>query len=138
MKTYSQINVGDSAKFAKTIGESDVYMFAGIVGDFNPAHVNSVKSGKSKFGGRIAHGMLTASFISTVLGMHLPGPGTIYLAQNLNFVGAVYIGDTVIAKVTVIEKMEKGRVRLKTECYNSDGETVVIGEATVIAPKDEV
>ena len=134
-KTYDEIQVGDKAKVEKTISETDVYLFAGITGDLNPAHVNEEVMKNTKFGGRIAHGILAAGFISAVLGMHLPGPGTIYLSQKLDFKGAVRIGDTIRAEVEVIEKLEKGRIRLKTNCYIQDGTLVTEGEALVIAPR---
>ena len=135
-KTYDEIQIGDKAVIEKTISETDVYLFAGITGDLNPAHVNEEAMKKTKFGGRIAHGILTAGFISAVLGMHLPGPGTIYLSQKLDFKGPVRIGDTIRAEVEVIEKLEKGRIRLKTNCYIQDGTLVTEGEALVIAPRE--
>lgn len=135
-KTFAQINVGDIASFEKTISESDVYMFAGITGDLNPAHTNHEAMKNTKFGGRIVHGMLLGGLISAVLGMQLPGPGTIYLSQQLNFKAPVKMGDTVKAVVEVVEKLEKGRVRIKTSCYNQDGVIVLDGEALVIAPKE--
>ncbi|MDF2545564.1 MAG: enoyl-CoA hydratase [Anaerosolibacter sp.] len=135
-KSYEQIQVGDQGHFEKTITETDIYLFAGITGDLNPAHVNQRVAESSMFKGRIAHGMLSAGLISAVLGMYLPGPGTIYLSQNLKFMAPVYIGDTIKAVAEVIEKMEKGRVRLKTTCYNQDGKIVLDGEAVVIAPKE--
>jgi 3-hydroxybutyryl-CoA dehydratase len=135
-KTYSQLNVGDKGSFEKTISESDVYMFAGVTGDFNSAHINEEKAKTTKFGGRIAHGMLVGSLISTAIGMYLPGPGTIYMSQSLSFKAPVKIGDTIKAEVEVLEKLEKGRVRLKTVCYNQRNEVVIDGEALVLAPKD--
>ena len=135
-KTYDEIQIGDKAVIEKTISETDVYLFAGITGDLNPAHVNEEAMKKTKFGGRIAHGILTAGFISAVLGMHLPGPGTIYLSQKLDFKGPVRIGDTIRAEVEVIEKLAKGRIRLKTNCYIQDGTLVTEGEALVIAPRE--
>jgi 3-hydroxybutyryl-CoA dehydratase len=134
-KTFSQISVGDTASFEKTISESDVYMFAGVTGDLNPAHINHEAMKNTKFGGRIVHGMLTAGLVSAVLGMQLPGPGTIYLTQQLTFKAAVKIGETIKAVAEVVEKLEKGRVRIKTTCYNQDGVEVLDGEALVIAPK---
>lgn len=134
-KTYEQISVGDKAFVEKTISESDVYLFAGITGDLNPAHVNEEAMKKTRFGGRIAHGMLAAGFISAVLGMQLPGPGTIYLSQTLHFRAPVRIGDTVRAEAEVTEKLEKGRVKLKTTCSIQDGTVVAEGEALVLAPK---
>ena len=95
------MEIGQKASFSKTITEGDVYSFAGLVGDFNSVHVNLIEAEKSMFGKRIAHGMLVGSFISTVLGMYLPGPGTIYLEQNCKFKNPVFMGDTITATVTV-------------------------------------
>lgn len=136
LKTIDTIQVGDTASFTKTISESDVYLYAGISGDFNPAHVNAVEAEKGMFKERIAHGMLTASFISTVLGVHLPGPGTIYLSQELSFKKPVRFGDTIEAKVEVIERIvEKNRLILRTTCTNQHGELVIDGKAMVMPPK---
>ncbi|GKX31238.1 (R)-specific enoyl-CoA hydratase [Vallitalea longa] len=134
--TISQLNVGDKASFEKTISESDVYLYAGITGDQNPAHINQVEAEKSMFKGRIAHGMLTAGYISAVLGMQLPGPGTIYLGQELKFTAPVRFGDTVKAEVEVIEKkQEKNIIKLNTICTNQEGTIVLKGIATVMPPK---
>ena len=131
-----QIAVGQTAEFTKTVTETDVVLFAGITGDFNPAHVNAVQAERGMFGGRIAHGLLSAGFIGTVLAMKLPGPGTIYLSQNLRFVRPVKIGDTVTAKVEVAEVIPaKRRVRLSTTVANQRGETVIDGEAVVMVPE---
>ncbi len=136
LKTIDKIQVGDTASFTKTISESDVYMYAGISGDFNPAHVNAVEAEKGMFKERIAHGMLTASLISTVLGCHLPGPGTIYLSQELSFKRPVKFGDTIEAKVEVVERFEeKNRLILRTTCTNQHGEIVIDGKAMVMPPK---
>lgn len=136
LKTIDKIQVGDTASFTKTISESDVYMYAGISGDFNPAHVNAVEAEKGMFKERIAHGMLTASLISTVLGCHLPGPGTIYLSQELSFKRPVKFGDTIEAKVEVVERIEeKNRLILRTTCTNQHGEIVIDGKAMVMPPK---
>ncbi|HOR85868.1 MAG TPA: MaoC family dehydratase [Bacillota bacterium] len=135
-KTFEQISIGDTASFEKTISETDVYMYAGVTGDLNPAHINHEAMKNTKFGGRIVHGMLTAGLISAVLGMQLPGPGTIYLSQQLNFKAPVKMGDTIKAVVEVAEKLEKGRLRIKTNCYNQDGVEVLGGEALVIAPRE--
>jgi 3-hydroxybutyryl-CoA dehydratase len=132
--TQAQIEVGQSAEFTKTVTETDVVMFAGITGDLNPAHIDQVWAERSRFGGRIAHGMLSASFISTVLAMKLPGPGTIYLSQSLRFTGPVKIGDTVTARVEVAEILPKRRVRLTTTVHTHDGTQVIEGEAVVLAP----
>ncbi|MFP4347877.1 MAG: MaoC family dehydratase [Thermodesulfobacteriota bacterium] len=135
-KTISEIQVGDSAEFSKTVSESDVYLYAGVTGDLNPAHINESYAEKTFFKTRIAHGMLTAGFISAILGMHLPGPGTIYLKQELKFLAPVRIGDTITARAEVIEvTADKNRIRLKTTCTNQDGTRVLDGEATVSPPK---
>jgi 3-hydroxybutyryl-CoA dehydratase len=134
-KTIAQIKVGDSAEFGKTVSESDIYLYAGITGDFNPAHINEAYAQKTFFKTRIAHGMLTAGFISAILANQLPGPGTIYLKQELKFLAPVRIGDTITAKVEVVEIMEKNRLRLKTICTNQEGTQVLDGEALVSPPK---
>lgn len=134
--TINEMKIGDSASFTKTVSETDVYLFAGITGDFNPAHVNQVEAEKGMFGKRIAHGMLSAGFISAVLGTMLPGPGTIYMGQELRFTKPVAIGDTITATVTVAEMIiEKNRVILDTVCTNQNGEIVIKGKATVMPPK---
>ncbi|WML37138.1 MaoC family dehydratase [Clostridium sp. OS1-26] len=134
--TIDQIKVGDKVSVEKTISETDVYLFAGITGDLNPAHVNQAASEKTMFKSRIAHGILVSGFISACLGMHLPGPGTIYMGQQLKFTAPVYIGDTIKAEVEVIEmNIEKNRVKLRTVCTNQNGKVVVDGEALVMPPK---
>ncbi|MBQ7144764.1 MAG: MaoC family dehydratase [Oscillospiraceae bacterium] len=134
--TIQEMKLGDSASVTKTVTETDVYLFAGITGDLNPAHVNEVEASKGMFGHRIAHGMLGAGFISAVLGMYLPGPGTIYMGQELKFTKPVKIGDTITATATVIEMVpEKNRVKLETVCTNQDGDVVIKGVATVMPPK---
>jgi 3-hydroxybutyryl-CoA dehydratase len=131
---FEDLAVGRTAEFTKTVTETDIVLFAGITGDFNPAHVDQVSAERSRFAGRIAHGMLTASFICPVLGMYLPGPGTIHLEQHLRFVQPVRIGDTVTAHVEVVEVTERRRARLRTWCTNQDGQMVVDGEALVMVP----
>ncbi len=124
---------GQNACFSKTVTESDVYGFAGITGDFNRVHIDEEKAKNGTFGERIAHGFLTAGFISTVLGMYLPGPGTILLNQSLNFKRPVKIGDTITAKATVMEvlKEDEGIYKLETVCTNQFQEVVIDGEAVV-------
>ncbi len=135
-KTISEIKIGDAAEFAKTVSESDVYLYAGITGDLNPAHINQAYAEKTFFRGRIAHGMLTAGFISAILGMKLPGPGTIYMKQELKFLAPVKIGDTITARAEVTEVVaEKNRIKLKTTCTNQEGTLVLDGEAVVSPPK---
>lgn len=135
-KSILELKVGETAEFSKTVSESDVYLYAGVTGDFNPAHIDEAYAQQTFFKTRIAHGMLTAGFISAVLATRLPGPGTIYLRQELNFLAPVHIGDTVTAKVEVIEIMvEKNRVRLKTTCVNQEGTQVLDGEALISPPR---
>ena len=135
-KTIDEMNVGDAAEMAKTVTETDVYLFAGVTGDLNPAHINETYAKGTFFKGRIAHGMLAGGFISAVLGTKLPGPGTIYLSQFIEFKAPVRMGDTVTARVEVAEKIaEKNRVKFRTTCVNQDGTLLVDGEAVVMPPK---
>lgn len=130
---YNEIKIGDRASFSKTITETDIYLFAGITGDFNPVHINAEAAGKSLFGERIAHGMLVAGLISTVLGTELPGENTIYLGQELKFKNPVKIGDTVTATCEVMEKNDEKKIMvLKTTVTNREGKTVIEGKATVM------
>jgi 3-hydroxybutyryl-CoA dehydratase len=124
---------GQRATFAKTITEADIGVFAGLTGDFNPIHVDAEYAKKSRFGERIAHGLLTAGLISTVLGMHLPGPGGIFMSQTLRFQRPVRIGDTItaIAEVTAYDANRR-RLTLQTSCVNQRGETVLEGESVVL------
>lgn len=135
--TIQEMELGSNASMSKTISESDVYLFAGITGDHNPAHINEAASSQTPFGGRIAHGILSAGLISAVLAMKLPGPGTIYLGQELRFTKPVRFGDTVTATCTVSDLTpEKNIAKLETICTNQKGEVVIKGMATVMPPKD--
>jgi len=135
-KTISELQIGQTAEFSKTVSETDIYLYAGITGDFNPAHVNEAYAQNTFFKTRIAHGMLTAGFISAIIANQLPGPGTIYLQQTLSFLAPVRIGDTITGRVEVLECIaEKNRVRLKTTCQNQDGVVVLQGEGLVSPPK---
>ena len=132
--TFDQITLGQSASYAKTVSEADIVLFAGVSGDTNPVHLDQTYAEGTMFKSRIAHGMLSAGFISTVLGTKLPGPGAIYLSQALKFKAPVRIGDTVkaTATVTALDPAKK-RVTLQTVC--TVGDTVVIdGEAVVMVP----
>ncbi len=134
--TIDQLEVGQKASFTKTVTEADVYNYAGVSGDFNPAHMNEEYAKNTAFKTRIAHGMLSAGFISAVLGTKLPGPGTIYLNQDLKFTKPVHFGDTITATISVEELIkEKNRAILKTVCTNQDGDVVVEGTAKVMPPK---
>ncbi len=135
-KTINEMCVGDAAEFAKTVSEADVYNFAGVTGDFNPAHINEEYAKGTLFKKRIAHGMLSAGFISTILGTQLPGAGAIYMKQELKFLAPVYIGDTITARCEVVEIIaEKKRVILRTTCENQDGTLVIDGTAVMMPPK---
>lgn len=138
-KTVQEINIGDTAEFVKSVTEYDVYSFAGITGDFNPAHINSVFASESSFGKIIAHGILSVGFISNVLGTQLPGPGSIYIRQVCDFKKPVFIGDTITAHVEVTQKDEvKNRVWLHTYCTNQNNDVVVDGEAIMMPPRKKV
>ncbi len=128
------LSEGMSASYSRTVSEADILMFAGVSGDTNPVHLDAEFAAHTMFGERIAHGMLAASFISTVFGTRLPGPGAVYLSQNLKFKAPVKVGDTVVARVTVQTlNAAKRRAVFMTECYV--GETVVLtGEAELLVP----
>lgn len=129
---YNDIEIGDSACLAKTISEYDVYAYAGISRDFNPIHVNSEYAKGTIFKERIAHGLLSAGLISAVLGTRLPGANSIYISQELIFKAPVKIGDTITAKVEVIEKIDlKKRLILRTTVENQDGTIVIDGKAMI-------
>jgi 3-hydroxybutyryl-CoA dehydratase len=131
---FEDLEVGMTEVFAKTVTEADIVAFAGVSGDTNPVHINHEFAKNTMFEGRIAHGMLCASFISTVIGTKLPGPGCIYVGQSLKFKAPVRAGDTVAAHVTITALVpEKKFIELKTQCLI--GEKVVIdGEATIMVP----
>jgi 3-hydroxybutyryl-CoA dehydratase len=132
---FEDLEPGMTAAYARTIGPADLVMFAGISGDTNPMHLNEEYAERTMFEGTIAHGMLSSSFISTVVGTRLPGPGCVYISQSLKFRAPVRPGDTVTARATVKELVpEKARVVLETVC--TVGDTVVIsGEAQVLVPR---
>ena len=131
---FEELSLGMSRVFSKTITEADLLMFAGVSGDTNPIHLDQDFASRTMFEGRIAHGMLTASLISTVLGTRLPGPGAVYVSQNIRFLAPVRIGDTVIARAQVAELViEKRRVRMTTVCMVGD-KKVMDGEAVLMVP----
>ncbi len=128
-----KFKVGDSAEITKTIEQSDINAFADVTGDHNPVHVDEEFAKTTRFGKRIAHGMLTASLISAVLANKLPGAGSVYLGQTLQFVAPVFPGDEITARVTVKEiREDKPIVKLETICVNQRDEIVIRGEATVL------
>lgn len=127
------IKIGDTASISKTITDADIKAFAAVTGDHNPVHLDDAFAAQTCFGRRIAHGMLTASLISSVIANELPGQGSIYLGQSLQFVAPVFLDDTVTARVTVTAVREdKPIVKLETVCFNQRAEVVLKGEATVL------
>lgn len=137
-RTYEEIEIGETASITKMISESDIVNYAGIIGDFNPIHVNPEFAKTTMFGERIAHGMLTASFISTLVGCGIPGRNGLYLSQEIKFVRPVKIGDTITATAEVIEKIDaKRRIVMKTVICNQRGEVVVDGKAVAMVMKKQ-
>ena len=136
-KTIDQLNIGDWASMSKQITERAVLRFAETTGDKNPIHLDRLHAKQTIFGERVAHGMLTASLISAVLGMKLPGPGNIYLSQTLKFKAPVKFGDIITAEVEIVEIIsERNRIRLQTTSRNQHGTVVLEGEAIVIPRKE--
>lgn len=138
-RTYDAIAIGDSASLTRTAVQDDIDLFASVSGDINPAHMNPDYAASHHFGQVIVHGMWTASLVSAVLGNELPGPGTVYLGQDLRFRAPVVLGDTITARVTVREKRPaRNVVALDCECVNQHGKVVLSGIAEVIAPTESV
>ena len=135
-KSVHELKVGDSAQISKLITEEMIKDFAKASGDFNPVHLDQVYAEKTFFKGRIAHGLLSVGFLSAILGNILPGYGTIYLSQEVKFLAPVRIGDTLIARVEVMELIpEKNRAKFRTTCMNQDGKLVVDGVAWAMPPR---
>lgn len=126
--------VGQRAEVQKTIAEADIRNFAEVSGDFNPLHMDEKEAEKSIFGKRIAHGFLGGSLISTVIGTKMPGPGTVYISQTMEFKAPVYIGDTLRAEVAIVEIINRKRARLRTQVFNQNEVCVICGEAVVRLP----
>ncbi|HET8707229.1 MAG TPA: MaoC family dehydratase [Pseudomonadales bacterium] len=138
-KTFEELEIGATADFQKTINDTDLLLFGMSSGDFNPVHFDDEFAKSSQFGERIAHGMLLGSFFSALIANQLPGPGSVYVSQSLNFKRPVKLGDTVTVTVEILEKREKGsRVILKCSIKNQAGKECVDGQAEVIAPKEKL
>jgi 3-hydroxybutyryl-CoA dehydratase len=135
-KSRETLEVGDQGSFSKTISKKDVFRFADASGDFNPLHIDEEYARKSVFGRPVAHGILMAGIISTVLGTEIPGLGTIFVELNVRFLKPCYIGDTVKATATVMEFINPKRVRLLVACSGADGSDYAIGNAIVVPPKE--
>lgn len=130
---FEDFKVGMKAHTSKTITETDVILFAGVSTDINPVHLDEETAKKGIFGKRVAHGILVSGLISAVLGNKLPGPGSIYMGQELKFLAPVFIGDTITAEVEIVELIpEKCRIKLNTTCYNQDGKVVIAGSALIM------
>ncbi len=135
-KSYEELAIGEKASFSKTISETDVYLFAGITGDFNPIHINEPYARTTPFGARVAHGALTQSLATPLLGMKLPGLGTIAVELATRFKAPVYIGDTITVTAEVVEMIpKKSWVRMALTWTNQKGEMVAEGSAIVSPPR---
>ncbi|RJG14062.1 3-hydroxybutyryl-CoA dehydratase [Pseudomonas cavernicola] len=134
---YDALEVGQQASFSKTVEERDIQLFAAMSGDRNPVHLDAEFAAGTLFKERIAHGMLSGALISAAIACELPGPGSIYLGQNLRFTRPVKLGDTLRVELEVLEKLPKNRVKLATRVFNQNAEQVVDGEAEVLAPRTQ-
>lgn len=137
-RTYDELQIGDSAQYHRVCSEQDIILMAATSGDENPIHLDAEFAENSQFGGRIAHGIWTGSLVSAAVGLHLPGPGSIYLRQEFNFKRPVMIGDSLTATVSVAEKREKNHVLLNVLVVNQKNKTVLDGTSLVIAPTEKV
>lgn len=138
-RAIDELMVGDSAETSRTVSDSDVTKFVDAVGDDNPVHSDPAFAATTPFRGPIAPGIWTAGLVSAVIGTRLPGPGSIYVSQDLRFLRPVRVGDTITARVEVFEVVpERNRIRLKTVCLNQRGEEVLTGEAWVLPPRDPI
>ncbi|MCL7461180.1 MaoC family dehydratase [Pseudomonas sp. NW5] len=135
---YDELQIGQCASIERTVSERDVQLFAEVSGDRNPVHLDAEYAAGTPFKERIAHGMLTGALISAAIAGHLPGPGSVYLGQNLRFLRPVKLGDQLRIELEVLEKLPKQRVRLATRVFNAQNKAVVEGEAEVLAPKDKL
>jgi len=130
-----RLSIGQRASCSKTYTEADIVMYAGLSGDFNPIHIDKEYSKNGLFKKRIAHGLLTTSLLSQLLGMHLPGKGSVYMNQTIRFTSPVFIGDTVTATGLIEEiNEEKSTVTLLTECHNQNNQLVLTGKAKMLVP----
>ncbi len=134
---YEQLEVGQKASFSSSVTERDIQLFAAVSGDRNPVHLDAEFAASTMFKERIAHGMFSGALISAAIACELPGPGTIYLGQQMRFTRPVKLGDTLTVELEVLEKLAKGRVRMATRVFNQHAEQVVDGEAEVLAPRSQ-
>ena len=131
---FEELELGQTATLSREVTDSEVRRFAEVSTDFNPVHLDDAAAAQSRFGRRIAHGMLSAAWISAALGTVLPGPGVIYLSQTLRFLKPVFLGDTITVQLKVLELIGSKRARIQTNCLNQDSVVVLEGEALVYVP----
>lgn len=136
--TYDALEVGQKASYEKQVEERDIQLFAALSGDRNPVHLDAEYAAGTLFKERIAHGMFSGALISAAIACELPGPGTIYLGQQLKFTRPVKLGDSLTVELEILEKLPKNRVRIATRVFNQNAEQVVDGEAEVLAPKQSL
>jgi len=134
---YTDLQVGQKASFSSSVEERDIQLFAAVSRDHNPVHLDAAFAAQTMFKERIAHGMFSGALISAAIACELPGPGTIYLGQQMRFTRPVKLGDTLTVELEVLEKLPKGRVRIATRVFNQNAEQVVDGEAEVLAPREQ-
>mgnify|MGYP003503367047 CR=1 FL=1 len=134
---YDDLQVGQTASFSSSVEERDVQLFAAVSRDHNPVHLDAAFAAQTMFKERIAHGMFSGALISAAIACEMPGPGTIYLGQQMRFTRPVKLGDTLTVQLEVLEKLPKGRVRIATRVFNQNAEQVVDGEAEVLAPREK-
>lgn len=133
--TYDELTIGQRATYTRTITEKEVKMFAAVSGDVNPVHLDEEFAAGTQFKTRIAHGMITGGLVSAAIAMEMPGPGSIYLGQDLRFERPVRLGDTITVELTITEKMDgKNFVKIETVARNQDGKSVASGVATIMPP----
>ena len=132
---YEALEVGQTASYSKTVEERDILLFAAVSGDHNPVHLDAEYAATTMFKERIAHGMFSGALISAAVACTLPGPGTIYVGQQMSFQKPVKLGDTLTVRLEILEKLPKFRVRIATRVFNQHDELVVDGEAEIIAPR---
>jgi acyl dehydratase len=136
--TYDALEVGQKASFSTTVEERHIQLFAAVSGDRNPVHLDAEYAASTMFKERIAHGMFTGALISAAIACEMPGPGSIYLGQQLKFTRPVKLGDSLTVELEILEKLPKNRVRIATRVFNQNAEQVVDGEAEVLAPKQQL
>ncbi|MBD9397187.1 MaoC family dehydratase [Pseudomonas sp. PDM11] len=135
---YEALEVGQTASYSKSVEERDILLFAAVSGDHNPVHLDAEYAATTMFKERIAHGMFSGALISAAVACTLPGPGTIYVGQQMSFQKPVKLGDTLTVRLELLEKLPKFRVRIATRVFNQHDELVVDGEAEIIAPRKAV